>query len=85
MDNVQSISEILDRSLCDSEVTYKAFKKRLEEGNITRDENPKSHFCVWFLPYDLRTKKVFIVHHKKSGLWISPGDTLIKEKRQRKR
>ncbi len=46
---------------------------RLAEGNLTRDEDVASHFCVYFLPYDPKTERVFIVHHKKSGLWLSPG------------
>ncbi len=69
----QEISEILDGSLCDSETTFRAFQERLKEDTYTRDENPKSHFCVFFLPYDPKNKKVFLVHHKKSGFWIAPG------------
>lgn len=49
------------------------FLERAQEGRLTRDENERSHFCVYFLPYNPETKQVFIVHHKKSGLWISPG------------
>lgn len=73
MDTLQSISQIIDLSICESGVTYKAFKERLAEGLPTRDENPRSHFCVYFLPYDTKSKKVFMAHHKKSGLWLSPG------------
>ncbi len=40
---------------------------------MTRDENKQSHFCVYFLPYDPEKKSIFIVHHKKSNLWLSPG------------
>lgn len=47
--------------------------KRLREGNLTRAENPTSHFCTYFLPWDEKQKKIFIVAHKKSGLWLSPG------------
>ena len=52
----------------------KLYLKRLEEGDgLTRDEGAVSHFCAYFLPYNPKTKQVFIVHHKKSGLWLSPG------------
>lgn len=78
MNTEQSISKILNCSICDSEVTYNAFKKRLGEGLPTREENSKTHFCVYFLPYNSQNKKVFIVHHKKSGLWISPGGHIDK-------
>ena len=49
------------------------FLDRLSEGQLTRDENPTSHFCVYFAPYNPRTKKVFLGHHKKSGLWLFNG------------
>lgn len=72
------ISKIIDRSVCDSENTYINFLKRLEEGALTRDENQQTHFCAYFLPYNAENKKVFIVHHKKSGLWLSPGGHIDK-------
>ena len=28
---------------------------------------------MYFLPYNPQEKKVFLVAHKKSGLWLSPG------------
>ena len=78
MNTLQSISKIIDRSICEDEEVYNAFKQRLEEGAPTRDENPKTHFCVYFLPYDSQSKKIFIVHHRKSGLWLSPGGHINK-------
>lgn len=72
------ISKIIDISICDSESTRTNFIKRLEEGAFTRDENPQTHYCVYFLPYNQKDKKVFIVHHKKSGLWLSPGGHIDK-------
>ncbi|MFH1894468.1 MAG: NUDIX domain-containing protein [Patescibacteria group bacterium] len=67
------ISKIIDMSICDSKRTYKNFLKRLGESSFTRDENPQTHFCAYFLPYNVESNKVFIVHHKKSDLWLSPG------------
>lgn len=49
------------------------FTERLKRGSLTRDENPKTHFSTYFLPYNKELRKVFIIHHKKSGLWLSPG------------
>lgn len=72
------ILKIINMSICDSESTYANFLKRLEEGALTRDENPQTHFCAYFLPYNAKNKKVFIVHHKKSGLWLSPGGHIDK-------
>jgi len=55
------------------------FLTRLKEGSLTRDENPQTHFCVFFQPYNPATKQVFIADHKKSGLWLSPGGHIDKE------
>lgn len=54
------------------------FLTRLKAGYLTRDENKASHFCVYFLPYNKKERKVFIVHHKKSGLWLFPGGHIDK-------
>lgn len=67
------ISKIIGELICDSESTHTNFLKRLKEDAFTRDENPQTHFCTYFLPYNTEGKKVFIVHHKKSDLWLSPG------------
>lgn len=49
------------------------FISRLSAGAITRDENPRSHFCTYFPAYDPQSKTVFIGLHKKSGLWLFNG------------
>lgn len=49
------------------------FLQRIEEGSLTRDENPKSHFCAYFAAFDPQAKEVFIGHHKKAGLWLFNG------------
>jgi len=57
---------------------YQQFLKRLKKDNLTRDENKISHYCVYFLPFNPKTKKVFIGYHKKSGHWLSPGGHIDK-------
>ncbi len=74
----KEIIRLVDHSAFDSENTRKLYLKRLKEGRLTRDENAESHFCTYFLPYNPDNKKVFIVHHKKSGLWLSPGGHIDK-------
>jgi len=46
---------------------------RIENGQLTIQENPKSHYCIYFAAYDGKNKEVFIGHHKKSGLWLFNG------------
>jgi 8-oxo-dGTP pyrophosphatase MutT (NUDIX family) len=58
--------------------TKKKFLSRIQEGNLTRDENPTSHFCVYFAAYDAEQKKVFLGKHIKSGLWLFNGGHIDK-------
>lgn len=67
------IQKIIITTICQNDTTRADYLRRLKEGLLTRDENPSSHFCAYFLPYDNRNKKVFLVHHKKAKSWISPG------------
>lgn len=49
------------------------FISRAKEGKLTRDENLRSHFCVYFAAFDPKSKEIFIGHHKKSDLWLFNG------------
>ena len=68
----EEIRAVIDPKLCNEQIT-KYWLKRLERGDLTRDDGNASHFCCYFLPYNPATRQVFIVHHKKAGLWLSPG------------
>lgn len=73
MNNLRDrIKKEITSDIC-SEDVGKRFLERAEGSSLTRDENPVSHFCLYFLPYNPATKQVFIIHHKKSGLWLTPG------------
>lgn len=67
------ISQLLDLASGETPETVMAFRDRLEQGALTRDENTLTHFSTFFLPYNPQTKEVFLVHHKKAATWISPG------------
>jgi 8-oxo-dGTP pyrophosphatase MutT (NUDIX family) len=49
------------------------FRHRLQGGNLTRDSNAHSHFCVYFAAYDIDEEEFFIGHHIKSDLWLFNG------------
>ncbi|MCX6730917.1 MAG: NUDIX domain-containing protein [Candidatus Roizmanbacteria bacterium] len=49
------------------------FIARINQGNLTRDENPPSHLCVYFAAYDPKNRNVFMGKHIKSGLWLFNG------------
>lgn len=63
---------------CKDKQIAEDFLNRARQCLLTRDENEKTHFCVYFLPFNRVEKKVFIIHHKKSGLWLSPGGHIDK-------
>lgn len=74
----KEIKAIINPAICNQE-TADYWLKRLEKGDLTRDDGNVSHFCCYFLPYNPDTKEVFIVHHKKSGLWLFPGGHIDKD------
>ena len=74
----KELVDVIQKTPSEDENTKMRFIERVEKGAFTRDENLASHFCVYFLPYNKKTRKVFIVHHKKSGLWIGPGGHIDK-------
>ena len=74
----EEIKKIINPSICSSSKIYDEFLTRAKKGKPTRDEEKATHFCVYFLPYNPETKKIFIIHHKKSGLWLSPGGHIDK-------
>lgn len=78
MNTAHSISRILKKSLCASQAIFDAYQKRIKEGSLTRDDDSESHFCVYFLPQNPKNKEIFIVDHKKAGLWLSPGGHIDK-------
>lgn len=56
-----------------SEKTRQDFLRLLASGKYLRGEGSEEHFGVYFLPYNPKTKQVFLIHHEKAELWLSPG------------
>ena len=51
----------------------KKFLNRINEGKLTRDENPVTHFGVYFAGFDPAVGEVFVGRHRKSDLWLFNG------------
>ncbi|HZS43329.1 MAG TPA: NUDIX domain-containing protein [Candidatus Paceibacterota bacterium] len=49
------------------------FAALLNEGKFLREEGAREHFSLYFLPYNKKEGKVFLVHHKKADQWLAPG------------
>lgn len=71
------LQSIVIKTPCEERVKNQ-FAKRLKEDDFTKDENINSHFCAYFAAYDAKRRKVFIGHHKKSGLWLFNGGHIDK-------
>lgn len=67
------IERLLSPDQCSAASILSSYKNRLAQGNLLRDGNPVSHFCVYSLPFNKKQKSVYMIHHRKSGLWLFPG------------
>lgn len=68
----EQVQKLVTLDICDQSVAER-FMQRSREGRLTRDENPLTHFCIYFAAISFQSKEVFIGHHKKSGLWLFNG------------
>jgi len=66
------LEDLIARKFSDDPVGQK-YLERIKEGMLTKHENPFSHLCTYFAPYDPAAKQLFIGNHKKSGLWLVNG------------
>lgn len=57
---------------------FSKFIKRIQKKDLIRSENQSDHFCVFFLPLDLRKKQIYLGLHKKAADWIPPGGHIEK-------
>ena len=73
----KELEEILKNGSFDQKMVKK-FEERIQEGNLSIDENPESHFCVYFPAFDLKKKQVFIGHHRKAEQWLFSGGHIDK-------
>ena len=73
----KEITKITSTASCRPEIKEE-YIQRLDEGLLTRDENPQTHYCVYFAGIDSETGNFFVGHHKKSGLWLFNGGHIDK-------
>ena len=53
MNLVNELQETLDQSKALNREVHREYEERIAQGKLTKDENPISHFCAYFLPYNL--------------------------------
>ncbi|HKZ34244.1 MAG TPA: NUDIX domain-containing protein [Patescibacteria group bacterium] len=66
------LKKLIKTRFVESEVAS-SFLRRLQKGKFSRDENPLTHFCVYFAAFDPKTQNLFLGHHIKSGKWLFNG------------
>jgi len=55
------------------------FIKRINKGKLTKKDNNENHICTFFLPIHIKTRSIYLVHHKKANDWIPPGGHIEKD------
>lgn len=60
-------------SLDVDEALKEIYRQRVERGRLTRQEDPRSHFAVFFMAYDPDMGLVYVGFHKKANQWIPNG------------
>ncbi len=73
----RQLTKLVSRKLCTADQAV-TILQRIKEGALTMDENPETHFCVYFAAIDPNVKEVFVGHHKRSGLWLVNGGHIDK-------
>ncbi|HEX8973930.1 MAG TPA: NUDIX domain-containing protein [Patescibacteria group bacterium] len=66
------LEDLISRKFPNDEVSLE-YLERIKEGKLTKKENPESHFCTYFAPYDPVAKQIFIGRHKKADKWLVNG------------
>lgn len=60
--------------------TIEKFLGRLsQDSRLTSEENPRDHFCSFFVPVYFPTSEIFVGHHIKADEWIPPGGHIEKK------
>lgn len=79
---VEDLRVVIENGNFDRNIVNR-FLQRLNQGSLSRAENPADHFGVYTLIYDKDRREVFMGHHKKSNLWLAsgghmePGETTV--------
>lgn len=67
----KELEVLLDK--CYSAEVADIFRENIEHGGLVKERDPQRHLCVYFAACDFQSRKLFIGHHKKSGLWLFNG------------
>jgi len=74
----ESLQEMVVSSIYAGEGVVGKYIERLKQGKLTKEEDPKSHFCSFFIAYDKKAEQVYLGHHKKSNSWLCNGGHIDK-------
>ncbi len=66
------ISQLKVKNYVDKKILNQ-FQERLKSGLLTQNQNPADHFCSFFVPFNIKSKSIFVGHHIKADQWMPPG------------
>lgn len=69
----QEILQLKNKPHVDKEIFQKFLERLDDKKGLFRFQNPQDHYCVYFLPFDLKAGLIFLGHHIKANAWIPPG------------
>jgi len=59
--------------------TITEFLKKIDSKKVNKEDNFTEHVCSFFVPIDLKNRKIYLGHHIKANLWIPPGGHIKKD------
>lgn len=69
----KQIFNLAKKSYLDKQVVARFLTRIKKDKRLTKEENPTNHFCCFFLPFDKRSRSIYLVDHIKAQDWIPPG------------
>jgi 8-oxo-dGTP pyrophosphatase MutT (NUDIX family) len=71
-----TLSDFISTAIVFDEEIRQKHQALFSSGNYLRETKSPEHFCVYFGGIDLKSKKVFLGHHRKANLWLFNGGHL---------
>lgn len=70
---LNELSKLRNKTHVDKKVLNKFLQRISFKQKLIEKDSPKNHICSFFLPIDLKTNSIYLVHHIKANDWIPPG------------
>jgi 8-oxo-dGTP diphosphatase len=75
----KEILKLRNKKYVDQKILEKFLARLDKDIGLLRWENPKDHFCAFFLPVHQASNSIYLGHHIKANDWIPPGGHIEKD------